>query len=97
LAAQAQSADDASRPNIGDKSPGRSRKMKPTPPIAADVAALARLAQALAFICGGDHPTTLAMQKAAASGNPEDIKKARALFVQLKPGSQKAALSMIEE
>jgi len=71
--------------------------MKPTSPIGADVAALARLAQALAFICGGDHPATRAMQKAAASGNPEDVKKARALFVQLKPGSQKAALSMIEE
>jgi hypothetical protein len=71
--------------------------MKPTTPIAADVAALARLAQALAFICGADHPTTLAMQKAAASGNAEDVKKARALFVQLKPGSQKAAISMMEE
>jgi hypothetical protein len=71
--------------------------MKPTSPIAADVTALARLAQALAFICGGDHPTTLAMKKAAASGNAEDVKKARALFVQLKPGSQKAALSMMEE
>ncbi len=71
--------------------------MKPTSPITADVAALARLAQALAFICGSDHPTTIAMKKAAASGNAEDVKKARALFVQLKPGSQKAALSMMEE
>jgi len=71
--------------------------MKQPTSIAADVAALGRLAQALVFICGGDHPTTLAMQKAAASGNPDDIKKARALFVQLKPGSQKAALSMIEQ
>jgi hypothetical protein len=71
--------------------------MKPTPSTAPDAAAMGRLARALNFICGGDHPTTLAVQKAAASGDPDDIKRARALFVQLKPGSQKAALAMIEE
>ena len=71
--------------------------MKTTATAGADVAAMAKLARALSFICGGDHPTTMAMQKAAASGDAEDIKRARALFVQLKPGSQKAAMAMIEE
>jgi hypothetical protein len=71
--------------------------MKATTTAAPDVGAMAKLARALSFICGGDHPTTMAMQKAAASGDAEDIKRARALFVQLKPGSQKAALAMIEE
>jgi hypothetical protein len=71
--------------------------MKPTSTAAPDIGAMAKLARALSFICGGDHPTTMAMQKAAASGDAEDIKRARALFVQLKPGSQKAAMAMIEE
>ena len=71
--------------------------MKPTTPVAADTAAMAKLAQALSFICGAEHPATLAMQKAAASGNAEDVKKARALFTRLKPGSQQAALSMMDQ
>ena len=71
--------------------------MKTTTPAVADKAALAKLAQALNFICGADHPATLAMQKAALSGNAEDAKKARALFSRLKPGSQQAALNLMEE
>ena len=43
--------------------------MKPTTPLGADRAALAKLAQALTFICGADHPATIAMKKAAADGN----------------------------
>ncbi|HYV89361.1 MAG TPA: hypothetical protein VFA91_12360 [Candidatus Polarisedimenticolia bacterium] len=70
--------------------------MKPDTPLAADKAALTKLAQALNFICGADHPATLAMRKAAADGSAEDVKKARALFTRLKPGSQQAALSMME-
>jgi hypothetical protein len=64
-------------------------------PLAADAETMARLARALDFVCGSDHPVTLAMHKAAQSGAAEDIKKARARFVGLKPGQQRAALAMI--
>ena len=62
-----------------------------------DRAAMGRLAKALSFICGPEHPTTLALKLAAESGLERDIKKGRALFLQLKPGERKAALSMIED
>ena len=71
--------------------------MKSTTPAGADLAALAKLAQALNFICGADDPATIAMKKAASTGNAEDVKKARALFSRLKPGSQQAALNLMEE
>ena len=57
--------------------------------------AMGRLAKALAFVCGADHPTTLALQAAADSGSEKDIKKARTLFLRLKPGDRKAAMTMI--
>ena len=60
-----------------------------------DQAAMGRLAKALAFICGADHPTTVALQTAAASGSQRDIKNARALFLKLKPGDRRAALAML--
>jgi hypothetical protein len=62
-----------------------------------DRAAMARLGKALVFICGAAHPTTIALQKAAASGLEGDIKKARSLFLKLKPGDRKAALIMLAE
>ena len=62
-----------------------------------DRAAMERLAKALAFICGADHPTTAAMKAAAASGSERDIKKARALFLKLKPGERRAALTMLAD
>jgi hypothetical protein len=62
-----------------------------------DSIAMARLAKALTFICGAAHPTTLALKIAAASGSERDIKKARSLFLQLKSGDRRAALSMIED
>ena len=61
----------------------------------ADFDAIARLAQVLIFVCGRDHPVTLAMQKAAGSRDLRDIEKARALFVGLKPGLRRAAQTMI--
>ncbi len=61
-----------------------------------DRAAMGRLAKALAFICGADHPTASALKIAAESGLDRDIKKARLLFLQLKPGDRKAAFNMIE-
>ena len=60
-----------------------------------DRAAMARLAKALVFICGSDHPTTVALAAAAESGFERDIKKARALFLRLKPGDRQAALTML--
>lgn len=62
-----------------------------------DRAAMARLAKALAFICGADHPTTAALQAAADSGAERDIKAARALFLKLKPGDRRAALAMLQD
>jgi hypothetical protein len=43
--------------------------------------AIARLAKALVFVCGADHPTTVALQAAADTGSERDIKNARALFL----------------
>ena len=62
-----------------------------------DPAAMGRLAKALAFVCGPDHPTTVALNTAAESGSERDIKKARALFLRLKPGDRQAALAMLTD
>ena len=59
--------------------------------------AMGRLAKALGFICGADHPTTVALSAAAESGSDRDIKKARSLFLKLKPGDRNAALAMIND
>ena len=62
---------------------------------AIDRAAMGRLAKALIFICGPDHPTTVALKAAAESGSERDIKNARTLFLRLKPGDRRAALAML--
>lgn len=62
-----------------------------------DQAAMGRLAKALAFICGADHPATKALAKAGESGTAKDIKDARTLFLRLKPGERNAALEMIRD
>jgi hypothetical protein len=62
-----------------------------------DHATMGRLAKALAFICGPDHLTTIALKAAAESGTPQDIKKARTLFLRLKPGDRRAALTMLSD
>ena len=62
-----------------------------------DRAAMARLAKALQFICGADHPTCAALRVAAESGSERDIKNARAQFLKLKPGDRRAALAMIAD
>jgi hypothetical protein len=61
-----------------------------------DREAMGRLAKALVFICGADHPTTVALRTASESGSARDIKAARAAFLKLKPGERKAALAMLE-
>jgi hypothetical protein len=60
-----------------------------------DQTAMGRLAKALVFICGKDHPTTVALQLAAETGSERDIKNARALFTKLKSGDRRAALAML--
>ncbi len=60
-----------------------------------DPVAMGRLAKALVFICGPDHPTTLALQVAAESGSQRDIKTARGAFLKLKQGDRRAALAML--
>ena len=62
-----------------------------------DREAMGRLAKALIFICGADHPTVEALQKAAESGSAQDIKTARAAFLKLKPGDRRAALTMLSD
>jgi len=64
---------------------------------AIDRAAMGRLAKALVFICGPDHSTTIALKAAAESGSERDIKKARALFLKLKPGDRRAAMTMLDD
>lgn len=59
-----------------------------------DRAAMGRLARALVFICGPDHPTTVALKTAAEIGTERDIKNARALFLRLRPGDRRAALTI---
>jgi hypothetical protein len=58
---------------------------------------MARLAKALAFICGADHPTTVALKTAAETGSERDIKHAHTLFMRLRSGDRRAALAMIED
>ncbi len=62
-----------------------------------DAAAMGKLAKSLAFICGAEHPTTLALRKAAESGADADIKAARKLFLRLKHSERRAALTMLDD
>ncbi len=63
--------------------------------LAFDVTAMGRLSKALSFICGAEHPATVALRKAAESGTERDIKQARVQFMRVKPGDRRAALSML--
>jgi hypothetical protein len=62
-----------------------------------DREAMRQLANALAFICGADHPTVAAMKKAVASGTERDIKNARTQFLKLKASDRRAALAMLKD
>ena len=62
-----------------------------------DSAAMGRLAKALVFICAADHPTTVALRAAAESGSERDVKNARTMFLRLKPGDRRAALTMLDD
>ncbi len=56
---------------------------------------MGRLAKALAFILKPDDPAVAALKLAAETGTDKDIKQARTLFLRLKPGDRRAALSML--
>lgn len=60
-----------------------------------DRAAMGRLATALTFMRGANDPTTLALRAASLSGSAADIKKARQLFLKLKPSDRQGALAML--
>jgi hypothetical protein len=62
-----------------------------------DAALMGRLAQALSFVCGADHPATVALKQAAETGSDKDVKAARAQFLKVKPGDRRAALTMLED
>ena len=62
-----------------------------------DRATIGRLAKALIFVCGPDHPATVALKAAAESGSEREIKNARTLFLRLKPGERRAALAMLDD
>lgn len=64
--------------------------------IPADAGAMRRLAQALAFVCRPDHPATLAVGRAATTGEADDVARARAMFLQLPAREQRAALGIAE-
>lgn len=65
--------------------------------ITLDPALMGRLAKAVGFICGADHACTLALKKAAESGAPADIKRARAQFLKLKHAERQGALAMLAD
>ena len=62
-----------------------------------DAAAMGRLAKSLTFICGADHPATVALKKAAETGAAKDVKAARAQFLRLKWGDRRAAMTMLDD
>ena len=61
-----------------------------------DLESMGRLAKALAFIRRPDDPVVLALKAAADSGMEKDASHARALFLKLKPGDRRAALTMLK-
>ncbi|MEC9431613.1 MAG: hypothetical protein VYD87_01795 [Pseudomonadota bacterium] len=64
---------------------------------AIDREAMGRLAKALTFILGADHATTKALAAASEGGSAAQVKKARSLFLKLKPGERQAAMAMLDD
>ena len=62
-----------------------------------DLTAIARLAKAMAFIAGAADPTTLALKRAAETQAEADIRKARQMFLALKPGTRAAAFAFLAD
>jgi hypothetical protein len=62
-----------------------------------DAAMMGKLAGAVSFVAGAEHPATKALQAAAATGSEKDIKAARTQFLRLKPADRRAALTIISD
>lgn len=62
-----------------------------------DRAAMGRLAKSLVFLLGAEDATVVALKTAAETGSEADIKKARTLFLRLKPSARQAALTMLKD
>jgi predicted transcriptional regulator len=62
-----------------------------------DREAMGRMAKALVYIKGAKDPTAVALKTASETGKPADIKKARQLFLKLKPSDRKGALAMLSD
>lgn len=65
--------------------------------ISIDPKMMGQLAHAVGFICGADHPATMALKKAAETGAAKDIAAARKAFLKLKSGERRGALTMLDE
>ncbi len=64
---------------------------------AIDRVAMGRIANTLAFIRSASDPTVMALKTASETGLATDIKKARTLFLKLKPAERKSALAMLSD
>jgi hypothetical protein len=62
-----------------------------------DRGTMERLAQALAFIGSPGDPVVVALRQAAETGTDRDIKRARTLFLKLRPAERQAALASLIE
>lgn len=58
---------------------------------------MGRLARALSFIRSPDDPVVAALRQAADSGSERDVKRARTLFLKLKPADRRSALAAIAD
>ncbi|MFO7854460.1 MAG: hypothetical protein R6V44_04435 [Paracoccaceae bacterium] len=58
---------------------------------------MGRLGRVLGFIRTAEDPVTVALRQAAESGAERDIKRARTLFLKLKPAERPAALAAISD
>ncbi len=65
------------------------------PDLKIDQEMIGKLAKTLAFILRPDDPIVLAFKTAYETGSPQDVKKARTLFLKLKSGDRQAALTML--
>ena len=60
-----------------------------------DRESIGRLARALSFIKSANDPIAIALRQAVEYGAERDTKRARALFLKLKPAERRAALAAI--
>ena len=84
----------ATRPDAENGEAAGPEDTRPVGAMPVEPAAMARLVTSLAFVCGPEHPVTLAVRSAALSGGADDIERARTFFLQLSARDQRAALAI---